>query len=428
MQVKVGSFVQSLVAAPSTQVITGVGFQPKALILWTTGGTVDGTFRVGARFGIGFSTGVVEQVSISFSSSDNVTPTAAGRQPFARAISIASPTTGAVALAYANLVSFDADGFTLSWVVNDAAGYIINYMALGAGVSAKAHAFYVPVVAGKQSITGIGFRPDLVILASTLGASVGVAAADAAVSLGAMDGLGGQAAVGLYDVSAVNPSDTQRIQLTDSVVVGVNAALALTTQAQYSSMDSDGYTLNWINVTAPTPCHMAAIAVQCGGRAKVSFFTKAVGAPPAAQVVTGVGFSPEGLLLFSNMASASGAGAAQGRIGIGAVSAVGGGCIAFAGAANIVNPSSIDALGKSAVAFVKVNNNTPVIDAECTLTSFDTDGYTLNWTTNDGVTTQVLYIALASAVPTGWTYESIGTAKAGPDALGVAHGVRAYTM
>lgn len=428
MQVKVGSFVQSLVAAPSTQAVTGIGFQPKALILWTSGGTVDGTFRTGSRFGIGFVTGPTEQHAVAFSENDNVTPAAGGRQPFLSAIAICSPTTGVAALARADLVTFDVDGFTLNWVINDAAGYIINYLALGSGALARAHRFDVPLVTGHQSIAGVGFKPDLVLLASTVGASTGVAAADAAISFGAMDLAGGQAAATLYDVSALNPTDTQRYQVTDSVLIAVSAALALTTQAQYFSMDADGYTLNWVNITAPTPCPVIAIAIQCGGRAKVGSFVKTGGAAPAAQAVTGVGFAPEGIMLWSAFTAAAAGGTAQARLGLGAASAPGSERAAASQSTNAINPSSVDALVKSAVTFMKVNNNTPVIDAQCTLTSFDSGGFTLSWTTNDAIATQVLYIALASAIPTGWTYNQIGTSKAGPSTVGLVKGARAYAM
>ncbi len=429
MQIKVGSFVQSSLPAPAAQAVTGIGFKPKAVILWTTGGTVDGTFRLGSRVGFGIATGPTEQTSFGNSTEDNVANARATQQPFvASAFGIVSPTVGATALARAKLVSFDADGFSLNWLVNDAAGYIIQYMALGIGVLAKAHTFNIPLQTGLQSITGIGFRPDLVLIAGTAGEAFGSAYFNAALSLGAMDGFGGQGALALLDRYGAGPTDTQRIQVTGSVVATVSSALALVTNAVYSSMDADGYTLNWLNVTHPEPSPMIAIAIQCGGRAKVGAFVKSVAAGPASQPVTGVGFAPEGLFLFSTFAAAGAVGNAQARLGIGATSGPGSECASAAQSANIMTPSSVDAIVKSGQTFMKVNNNTPAIDAECTLTSFDTDGFTLGWGTNDPVATQVLYIALASSVPNGWAYNQIGTAKGGGDTIGVVRGARAYAM
>ena len=47
--------------------------------------------------------------------------------------------------------------------------------------------------------------------------------------------------------------------------------------------------------------------------------------------------------------------------------------------------------------FVKYNSAASTIDAEADLTSMDVDGFTLNWTTNDAVQTQILYLALGPA-------------------------------
>ena len=44
---------------------------------------------------------------------------------------------------------------------------------------------------------------------------------------------------------------------------------------------------------------------------------------------------------------------------------------------------------------MKLDNSTPVIDAEADLTAFGTDGFSLNWTTNDAVQTQILYLSLS---------------------------------
>ena len=45
---------------------------------------------------------------------------------------------------------------------------------------------------------------------------------------------------------------------------------------------------------------------------------------------------------------------------------------------------------------VKVDNSTPAIDAEADLTAMNSDGFTLNWTTNDAVATELLYLCLAT--------------------------------
>ena len=54
------------------------------------------------------------------------------------------------------------------------------------------------------------------------------------------------------------------------------------------------------------------------------------------------------------------------------------------------------------------------IAAEADLTTFDADGFTLNWTANDGVATQMLYLAFAPLSATAVTLTSF-TATLTPD-------------
>ena len=50
--------------------------------------------------------------------------------------------------------------------------------------------------------------------------------------------------------------------------------------------------------------------------------------------------------------------------------------------------TNVDAIDKTSKVFMKLDNGTPAIDAEADLTTFGTDGFTLNWTTNDAVQTR----------------------------------------
>ena len=47
-----------------------------------------------------------------------------------------------------------------------------------------------------------------------------------------------------------------------------------------------------------------------------------------------------------------------------------------------------------------MNNSTATIDAEADLTSLDPDGFTVNWTTNDAVATEILYMGSGATSPT----------------------------
>jgi hypothetical protein len=57
-----------------------------------------------------------------------------------------------------------------------------------------------------------------------------------------------------------------------------------------------------------------------------------------------------------------------------------------------ISPTAVDAIDKTSKVFLKMN--TPPLDAEADLASFDPSGFTLNWTTNDPVASQMCFFAL----------------------------------
>jgi hypothetical protein len=131
--------------------------------------------------------------------------------------------------------------------------------------------------------------------------------------------------------------------------------------------------------------------------AKAGNFSKSTTPPTASQSVTGLGFQPRVVLLSSFMDVAQANPVTQSRFGFGASDANTQGTSTYSDA-DAVGTTNVKGIDKTSKAFVKVNNNTPAIDAEANLTSMDGDGFTLNWTTNDAVATQMLYLALAPNV------------------------------
>ena len=63
---------------------------------------------------------------------------------------------------------------------------------------------------------------------------------------------------------------------------------------------------------------------------------------------------------------------------------------------NGVTPSVAGVLDLIDGVFVKMNNATRTVDAKAELASLDPDGFTLNWTANDAVATQICYVALGA--------------------------------
>ena len=106
------------------------------------------------------------------------------------------------------------------------------------------------------------------------------------------------------------------------------------------------------------------------------------------QSITGANFRPSVVLLTSFQDITRATPVAQTRFGIGASDGTTEGSAAFIDA-NGVSPTNTDAIDKTSKVFLKVNNNARTINAEADLTSLDSDGFTLNWTTNDNVATEI---------------------------------------
>jgi hypothetical protein len=213
--------------------------------------------------------------------------------------------------------------------------------------------------------------------------------------MGAMDKNGGQWAVQATDWDADNPSLASRGQQTNAAIFmyADGSSAAVTKKASFVSMDSDGFTLNFTaaNSNAGIVCSLALAGV----RAAVGSFNKATGSAPASQPITAAGFKP-GAVLFSSyqMAAQTASISETGcSYGLGASDGTHQGSSAFT-SANNVSPTTVDAIDKTSKALIKMN--TPPIDAEADLTSLDATGFTLNWTTNDGVASQIGYWALGA--------------------------------
>ena len=157
-------------------------------------------------------------------------------------------------------------------------------------------------------------------------------------------------------------------------------------------MDSDGFTLNQI-VGASN--FLAVLCLKVPNVA-VGTFTKPTGAGPAAGSVTGLPFKPVGGIVVSdqdvNRANASSQTGA--RMGVAAFTAEGAESSVFSIPDN-PGATSYAYLEKSGKAAVKIDNATPVVDAECTAV-IGGDGFTLTWNANDAVATEFGYVALGA--------------------------------
>ncbi len=347
-----------------------------------------------AYFGFGMTDGTTSR-SVSTSSQDGVARPNASTRMANKVLTMVR--WGEVVVAEADLSSWNDTTFTLNWTTNDAAGYVIHYIAIGGSdVDAKVVDWTMGTTVGNRTVTGVGFQPDVVFHAH------GGHALTAALPTNRRwrrvrprrDGFRRRSmGVRQLDDGQRGTSDTQRGQLTNAAIYSFNNGLTVQKRASWVSMNADGFTLNFSNTGSAAAARVFSLALK-GVNVKPGSFLKTTGAAPAPQAITGVGFRPSLVMLASVQSTASANPVVHSRFGLGASDGTTEGSSAFQDqdAAGIM---ATDAIDKTSKVFVKVDNSTPVIDAEANLTALGTDGFTLNWTTNDAVQTQILYLSMA---------------------------------
>ena len=242
---KQGSFSKVTGAAPQIQNITGLGFQPKAVIFYFTNNTVNG-IRPGQTFGIGYTNGTNGMRSAGFTCDNGAAVANCGRYRSSNAtIDVLVPGTP-ILIASAELNQLHGDGFALRWTINDANPDIIHYVAIGGTdvTHTKVGTFTLSNSAGDQAVTGLGFKPDFIMFLWTFREQEATLAHDAQLGFGFAKNLTSQGASLVFgrDPRPANDGYKSRQYWGNSIILltstGVQDAIA-----NLKSMDGDGFTV-----------------------------------------------------------------------------------------------------------------------------------------------------------------------------------------
>ncbi len=393
-------------AANALQAITGVGFQPKAILMWSDAQTAVGN-SADLQFSKGFSDGTTDFCA-GQTSEDNVATSNCGRMNSSKVISIYSVTPAL--LVEAELDSFDSDGFTVKWTTNDTTAYLIHYLAIGGDdlTNVDCSYFLNATVTGNQSITGVGFQPDCLIFLGTIeGAPPVTKAGAASLMFGAAVSSSRRFATGVFSEDAAAEADTSTSTTTSKCLNywgNKGGTPTLVGQADFVSMDSDGFTIDW--TFASVAAYASGFLALKGGQYETGADDSQTTAEADAQSITGVGFQPTGILFHGFN------GDIDNSAVIGAASGAGvEGCV--------------QGLDEDAISTTKANtrsSTTKVISAatsfsptttkiECDLTSFDSDGFTLTWTTKNA--SAILYRYLCMGDNPGRPGVALGSSNMG---------------
>lgn len=400
-----GNFVRKT-DGPGTQTVSGVGFQGKAILFWWTRQSTIGKGS-GLSSGIGFATASSQEYSVAWAADNGASPSNTGRHSSSDAIAILLNGTPALDGA-ADLVGFTSDGFTLNWVSNPnpAQATIIHYIILGPGIQqAYVGQFSGPAsgVTGSVSYTGVGFQGDAALflgdLQTSLGDSVG-----GEMAFGAATG-GNQAAISMAipDNSTTNP--TRSLQTNQRILVMEDPALSIPKtdqQAAFVSFNPDGFTLNHLQ-TATGGVVFWALVLK-GGSYKLNYLVRQNVTGP--QSITGVGFQPDGVLLFSDMSTKLfGSEDSGAETSFGAGSVVGGVPVqdnVWGGENDAQNPTHANVFTTTAQVITDLSLSSQATQNAAKYKSTDPDGFTLNWTAvQTNVTQKYFFLAIQAEIPSG---------------------------
>lgn len=388
---KSGTFTS--ITGTGSQSITGVGFQPKAVIIFGAA-TFEDAYSANALYTIGLTDG-----TSSFCTSAGCLNNTSG-QTDRRNVSGVFPylTNGSVGVAVqSTITSLDSDGFTLNFSTNTSARDYHFIAIAGTDVTnTKAGTFTSAGATGNKAVTGIGFKPDFIIL-TTATSGVSTAAAGAIFGVGFAASPTSRAAFSVSSNTAATRR-TWRYQRTNKCAVEAQFSTTVFAEADLVSFDSDGFTLNYSTDAGASVYGYLAIK---GGQYSVGSFN--ANTTTGNQSVTGLPFAPVGLMLASVDAVSATTVNTNNSLSGGMADNFGGTTTQQSfGANDKDNAASLSSRYDSKThCFEAVSTTSTAAQTrqmEATVNSWDSAGFTLNWGLNTGTlgAIEIIYVAFGT--------------------------------
>jgi hypothetical protein len=301
LSAKAGTTSSGTATAGNTVAVTGVGFQPKAIIFfWSNATSTNATANGTIGRGIGFATSPTDRRYVDALSHHNQAAANEGvsyRDDCCVVLmntSAGTPTAGRL-----DLQSMDSDGFTL--VVDEQFGtnVVFSWIALGGTKLTNAVTFAIqePGSTGNQAFTGIGFQPDVLLFAAAGGTTTAPAWVDHSVmSFGFANGITSAVLADAGEDASDPTVCTSYIKSGECIALHNATATATDFRASLTSMDSDGFTLNVAERASTRWIFGLAL------RGPSSFIGNFVASttPTTTQAHSGFGFTPKAIIGMAN--------------------------------------------------------------------------------------------------------------------------------
>jgi len=395
----VGSFQKTgTIQDPLDQSVTGVGFKPKALIIYTSQDTSLDSLVDNFAAAVGFSDGVNDRCCWTGSDHGETT---SDTYRFSSALHIIEyhDATNGTHNADAFVKSFDSDGFTLTWDSNNTATPYYFFIAYGGSdiTDVTVGSFNQPTSTGAQSIDASVDNPNVLFTMSTGGTVEDSLSSNACkLTMGIATATDEEAAWSIGSDDDEATSNTRRRLETDASVLIVDEKTGtIQAEANLTGFDSDGFNLNWS--TADSNARDIYYMVIKGGQWESGMFTQ-----PATDInsVTTTSFEPEGLFLTSIGSPTTGSDITHNVFHVGITDGTN---LTHAHASDEDNSSTTDAHKKSTLTYVMDFKSVNEADqGRATIDSFNPTDFTLAWTQTDTNERDVIYLVCASN-PTGGT-------------------------
>lgn len=246
-------------------------FTPKYLLCWWNGQTTIPGTKTSAVMGWGMGVSSSSRRAVCFGSADNAANTDCSSDGANNALIVYRAAGAAARDVEADLVSFGTDQFTIN-VSNAGPAMHVGYLALG-GTDFDTPflgSFQAKASTGSQAYTGVGFQGKLFMpfcQAAMAAETASSGSANVAPAFGWATGSGARGYAGGRMINSAAAANTGRRQSTSHVFGRIGTPPNLTDEADFTSFDSDGFTLDWTTIgTGSTWAYYSMFrgAFQCG--------------------------------------------------------------------------------------------------------------------------------------------------------------------
>ena len=391
------------IATPTSagnQTISGLGFTPVAVIIW--GVEQSGTgFATTNRYGIGVSAynaakSAYQQGAVACASTNGGgsggTDYENSYQAATSFIIYAQGVPGSVHLnGIITTMDSSAGGrFIINWTVVQASSYTLNYLAIGGSdiTGAGVLQWQQPTTASNKAVSGLGFKPSCVFHIGEASATAppGQSGYICQHQMGVMTSTD-QWAFDAYRARGEQPHLPWMDQRTNRTIVWGTG----TDEAEYYSLDNDGFTTKWDYAYA-TACYYFSLCLA-GVTSQVGHWDKSTGGNGSTDTITTTGMTPVAVIAMTNSKVASASNQNGMRWSFGASDGTNNGAAGATSKYN-VNTSVDYKFSYTDKAIVVNDSDTATPDALGTIGSFASGSFVVTWGTNNAVATQICYIAL----------------------------------